>query len=1005
MKVPMIMEKDKNAYYVDILPDMDKFNIFFYALLKAYIKDKTIDENNFQDKIKQYKKSKNMTHLKAKMLELLLYLNPKTENFKTELNKNYIINILKYLVKKKGDKDVLNHLKQKEKVKEINSNEALRQNILAGDEIEQNEEDINAILLKMKEGEINAEEILKICSKIFEEDKLYKILFNDLANLSNKKEYIEMMLLFLPDKDTQQILNVINNNLIKNNNKNQIMDFCEKTFRKLNFKNEFGFLFLKKVLIKFLEDKNNIFTAVENIENEFIFENKMLRCTKCFALPTFLITTENIINITYKCNHIQSVENSKLQEITEYKFKCNCNKFILKSNKNYICSNCNSIVCPLCSTEHFEKCGSIFFIEISEIEKRCLTHNEIYDAYCGICELNLCEKCRHEHIHTTEKEKVFALSKENLNQFYDIISKNNKTNNLIILAIQNIIEEYKFLKNFKFLHFIKKTLGSDTIITNKLFDELFSDEFNDYYSFMINQIKNGNYYFLNVLSSFESYYNKIDQNYQSFIYNNNYKSLKKQVSVMNKNNKNISLLSKYFKIIYDLRVQKQLFHQELEIKKGLINIEENKILNKLISCSEALYQKEIIKLIDRSIADNIIVYLIENFPNYFKKLDLNISMYADMEKYYKNDKEKFDKIKSTNKDKIETLFKNSEENSNTINKNKITFEKSIRVGKELIDEKELNQMLQFLFYMKEPGNYTAHPSRKQQSAISFNSHALKTSKNNDDINKIREKLEKLLKEERTKTYFKVPIKPKALFDCLFDNKFKPLISNEIDNEKNSKIENMTKESLDEAIIPSNMEKLFENYKERIKQLEEIREELKQNDNIEKESLEPSKSLDYFFNRLDKLLDNEKKCFSFLNRLNGNSYETSVTGENYMLCFYCSNYMIKKILPKLDKKICDYQNDKQKYEDLIQSKEQIISFLSNLNQKMDSKDELNESIIDQKEFKTYLNKTIDNSEFRHEDFKKIRYNLGLLVTESMDWTKINNLKLSTLLFLKQNNYAI
>ena len=97
MKVPMIMEKEKNAYYVDILPDMDKFNIFFYALLKAYIKDKTIGENNFQDKIKQYKKSKNMTHLEAKMLELLLYLNPKTENFKTELNKNYIINILKYL--------------------------------------------------------------------------------------------------------------------------------------------------------------------------------------------------------------------------------------------------------------------------------------------------------------------------------------------------------------------------------------------------------------------------------------------------------------------------------------------------------------------------------------------------------------------------------------------------------------------------------------------------------------------------------------------------------------------------------------------------------------------------------------------------------------------------------------------------------------------------------------------------------------------------------------------
>ena len=87
---------------------------------------------------------------------------------------------------------------------------------------------------------------------------------------------------------------------------------------------------------------------------------------------------------------------------------------------------------------------------------------------------------------------------------------------------------------------------------------------------------------------------------------------------MKNNNTKFSLLLKYFNILYDLQVQKKLFNNEVEIKKGIINIEENKILIKLISSSEAIYQKELLKLIDRSIAESIIVYLIEEYPNYFK---------------------------------------------------------------------------------------------------------------------------------------------------------------------------------------------------------------------------------------------------------------------------------------------------------------------------------------------------------------------------------------------------
>ena len=83
----------------------------------------------------------------------------------------------------------------------------------------------------MEEGEIKAEEILQICSKIFDEDKLCNILFKEITGLPNKEEYLEMILLFIPEKETQQILKVINKYLIKEN-ENKIKDLFDKIFRR-----------------------------------------------------------------------------------------------------------------------------------------------------------------------------------------------------------------------------------------------------------------------------------------------------------------------------------------------------------------------------------------------------------------------------------------------------------------------------------------------------------------------------------------------------------------------------------------------------------------------------------------------------------------------------------------------------------------------------------------------------------------------------------------------------
>ena len=105
-----------------------------------------------------------------------------------------------------------------------------------------------------------------------------------------------------------------------------------------------------------------------------------------------------------------------------------------------------------------------------------------------------------------------------------------------------------------------------------------------------------------------------------------------------------SLLIKYFQTIYELKVRKQIFGNIIEIKDGLIKLEENNILIKNISESETLYQKELLKLIDRSIAENLIVYPTENYPNNFCKIDLSFNIYNDIKKYYKYNKEGFEKF-------------------------------------------------------------------------------------------------------------------------------------------------------------------------------------------------------------------------------------------------------------------------------------------------------------------------------------------------------------------------
>ena len=94
--------KDFDTFLKD-LEKLEKTKDAYYPLLKLILNDRSINEKNYLEKLKEYVKnnSKHMTRIDNTLFELIMHVHPQSESIKDDQNRKYLINIMKYLISKK----------------------------------------------------------------------------------------------------------------------------------------------------------------------------------------------------------------------------------------------------------------------------------------------------------------------------------------------------------------------------------------------------------------------------------------------------------------------------------------------------------------------------------------------------------------------------------------------------------------------------------------------------------------------------------------------------------------------------------------------------------------------------------------------------------------------------------------------------------------------------------------------------------------------------------------
>ena len=652
--------------------DNDLSNISFCMELGKYLNSKeSLDELL---KIVKNKINKDISKIEKILLNLIMILNPKTQNYSSDINKLLIFKILKYL----------NDIKEK--------------------------------------GPANPMEIYNIFVQFFRNIPLYQFLFENDNNLNGKEElYLEFIIPFIPDKQINLIIKSLKSYI-----KDDEVAYIEEILNSLDLKLDKGFIFLKNILITIANyHDRDLIQQINNTRNNYlsIQKNELLRCKKCYNLPQLVLNEENKITIKFQCKHVEDNDILNPENIQNYKSKCcECDNDICIFYKNYLCSNCKCLLCSKCLQNHFNKCLTLFFIPSSDIGFICTDHNKKYEYFCTICNMNLCQKCKVEHEHYT-KYSLKPLNKEEKQKIKNYALLDSKNNFLFTNLITLIISNDKFLNNIQYQYFFDNLLGKKDLPQSGLFIEFGDISFNQYYFELIQAVKNGNLYYNKIYDKIISIYTNEGKkiNDHDFSARIMYTKAIKMSKIYNDNNFKGLILTNYFISLNEIK--DNIYQQSLKLEKEAlkIEIEKSEIKANSLLFNKNKYIHQSIKLLKRSISESIIRYLIDNYPQNFQKIQLNLKIYNDIQENYKNKKNIINKMEFNDRDKIINNIErlHSKLNNNINNRieeeedtddsdeditNLLQFVSPIKIKDSEISVKDLNLILNYLLFTKDDGN-------------------------------------------------------------------------------------------------------------------------------------------------------------------------------------------------------------------------------------------------------------------------------------------------------------
>ena len=578
-----------------------------------------------------------------------------------------------------------------------------------------NIKDLKKELLKnFKKNEI-INIILDVLKITFKDPSPFRAILSFGDDIPLEKKYIECYFkLILLTYNAKIIIEAINKVLeIKK-------DDVEFIIKKINFKNPYSILFLRDLIINLILKNKEISTdlIIQKTKDNMKMYN-ILRCSECFLI-NYVFIKDNDITIICPNKHVSILKNIQdLKTITQFEIKCsNCLNIIKVYEENYKCITCQKLFCEYCSKKHDKENLECILLNIYKIGFYCEEHYNKYYTFCGFCKKNLCGKCVETHFHKIDKNNSYKLTKK------------KKKTNIKLNDIENPKEYikkglffiYNFMNDFSFFNiFIKLSLWfnekEDRIDKNNqldyYFENFFDKNFQEYYSILIEKVKNGNKTEIFILKEIKSKYKElsipIDKEYYNF--KNNFKKNKAS------NNRIIYFNQRYKEYINEIdlyidRLNNNTNNFEIKKKNQKYKADINILKLEIISLfnTNNQYLKYLEKLINGYISDYIIRQLIKNYPYNFKKVELNLkNAYEIMINYPDIDKKKI--VKS-----IKDIISNNNNNHDEIeidqlkDKNKLEFNHIITIKNENFNIKELNFLLNILFYLKSQGNIIAHPN-------------------------------------------------------------------------------------------------------------------------------------------------------------------------------------------------------------------------------------------------------------------------------------------------------